>query len=61
MKRLAKMGILTIKPGSHYSIITMCNYEKHQGMKPQLRAADGPTEGPPKDTYNMEESEELEE
>jgi len=49
---LARWGNLTIKPDSHYSIITILNYDTYQDINTYRRTGKRTGKGQPKDTNN---------
>ncbi len=47
MQKLQKMGNLDIQEDTHYSIVTLCNWEEHQKRQEE----EGQPEGPPEDSH----------
>ena len=58
MEKLKKIGNVDMQPDSHYTVVTICNWEQYQAVENEIGQASGQrednqrtTKGQPKDTY----------
>jgi len=49
---LERTGMLDIQPDTHYSIVTICNWEHYQSVEEEEGQASGQASGQALDTYN---------